>query len=108
MFKIETEKMKQIKASLVESIEVQGTVFENLNFTPYDDESAEILGDNIFGDEDSYLVLNIISDGLETLFFLNTHVSEGQLGLRASNFYGFYLSKQKALDAVIELESDQN
>ena len=108
MFKIDSEKMKLVKASLIETIEAQNTVFETLNFTPYDDESAEILGDNIFGDEDSYLVLNSISDGLETLFFLNTHVSEGQLGLRASNFYGFYLSKQKALDAVIELESDQN
>ena len=108
MFKIEKEKMKQIKASLVESIEAQATVFDTLNFTPYDDHEAEILGDNIFGDEDSYLVLNTISDGLEIIFFPNVHTSEGQGGLRVSNFYGFYLSKQEALDVVVKLELDQN
>ena len=71
-----------------------------------EDSEAEILRDNIFGDEDSYLVLNTILDGLETLFFVNAHTSDGQLGERVSNFYGFYLSKQEALAIVAKLELD--
>ena len=67
-------------------------------------EEEHNLTKEIFGQHDTYMVPNIFTDGQYQVHGLTVQQSQGQLGIKAIDFLGFY-STDEEIERAIELSS---
>lgn len=75
------------------------------------DEEEKALNENIFEEDDTFMVVTEISDGTESVFAVNVQQMWGQGGLHVIDFLGFFANDddaQKAIEAADYVTFDES
>ena len=58
------------------------------------------INESIFEHDDTYMVVGVITDGVDEIYTLKVHQIQGRLGVHVIDFLGFYDTREAAEDAV--------
>ena len=62
------------------------------------------INESIFEQDDTYMVISVITDGVDEIHALKVHQVQGQGGVHVIDFLGFYGTREAAEDAVTKTD----